>query len=461
MASSIKLKDRKYIVIYYKNHKFSTGISLPEFALEIPSEKNPNPKNIYWNFKTSKLKKDYGKDYQEVNNSIETLKNTIDKLILEAKQNNTDEIAFVKNHFLSNNNTLKNEILTKETPLIKALEKWGLDNKKNKQEVKTIINHIKYFNKDVLNKKNEAMLIDIDINWIEKFIEYCVCNKERAYEVYRKSDNITYTTIKKLKMSNSSLKKHLTNLIAFFKDIMNTNDNIKLPIKALTKITYGLATSYEKKTMKEEHTYSYLTNDEWEVIKHWKISNDRRAEWHICLDLFKFSIVTGLRFSDLTLLCLGHIKNNVISLHPKKTKNKVLSGAINVPLNEMAQEIIKKYTNQNTSIDTPIFANVIKTNQRMNLMLRKILAEIPIFNKDIEIRKYYNNEIISSFVKKHESITWHSARRTFVSLCVKNGCDIQQLQTFTGWVDIKTLQSYLDILRDDDLEKSKAIINAF
>ena len=93
------------------------------------------------------------------------------------------------------------------------------------------------------------------------------------------------------------------------------------------------------KVYQEEVENIYLTEDEINIIYSLDLPDDEERER--IRDLFVLGCYTGLRYSDLSNIKPANIKADFIHLRQGKTMNHVV-----IPLNETAQEIIKKYSNK-------------------------------------------------------------------------------------------------------------------
>ena len=455
----IRIKDGKYIRLYYDNHFFHTPYALPEKV-------NPNQENPYFSAKRGKLKSGFGKNFNEVNQVLQERKSELDSLIIEAEKQHLDALDYINNHFLKRNSELKEEIITRSTQLAEVFEIW-CDKKIKKEQGKkrssvtdiprAVLTNINHYENDI-NKKHS--ISEIDMEWIENFSIWCVKEKTRTNEVYRKTENTTYSLTKTIRLSNSTLKRHLIELRAFFEILNSTNDIINFPTEELKKYYSKLPTRHGKKVEKESWSYDYLTQKEWDIVKSYKVPDDRRKEWHQIFDLYIFCVNTGLRFSDLSALCEGDIHNGVIQLHAKKTIIKVQRGAITVKLNLRAEEIITKYKLAHTPKNEAIFGHILPTNQQANQLLRKVFAEIEILHVKKTVINFYLFDQEITYKRKCDVLSWHSSRRTFVNLLVRNGATIQQIQSMTGWIDINSIISYMAQIEDDD-EAGLGIVNNF
>ena len=76
----------------------------------------------------------------------------------------------------------------------------------------------------------------------------------------------------------------------------------------------------------------------------------------------------------------------------------------------------------------------------------------------IKSKTFIQNTTKTEFKPKHELITTHTGRKTFICLAHSRGLDIEMIKAITGITREKTLRRYLSISDDNKLEKLK---NAF
>ena len=160
------------------------------------------------------------------------------------------------------------------------------------------------------------------------------------------------------------------------------------------------------------------------------LSHDRILER--VRDAFCLGCFTGQRYSDIFNLEWSDIKNGTWYLQTKKTKDM-----IEIPLNDYALEILKKYKGKLRPIE-PL------SNVKMNENL-KILAEKAEFNELHRMVSYKGNQRSETIEKKYNLISTHTARRTFVTLSLEKGMRPETVMEITGHKDYKTLKRYIKI----------------
>ncbi|MBL7472230.1 site-specific integrase [Robertkochia sediminum] len=139
-------------------------------------------------------------------------------------------------------------------------------------------------------------------------------------------------------------------------------------------------------------------------------------------DLFIFSCYTGLSYSDVCKLTPDDIVLGIDGdqwLRVKRTKTGTIS---NIPLLEMAQEIIEKYRDQELPNNALLPHS---SNQKTNSFLKEIAVLCGI-TKDL---------------------TFHMARHTFATtVTLANGVPIESVSKMLGHRSIKTTQHYAKII---------------
>jgi len=158
-------------------------------------------------------------------------------------------------------------------------------------------------------------------------------------------------------------------------------------------------------------------------------------------DLYCFSAFTGLRFSDLFNLKHEHITPNyIINKMQKKTSDRK-----SLPLNAFAIDILKR----NEGLGSPL---PIKASQNINVDIKeclKVISENPESKIDykrlIICKKHFGKKEIDEIKPLYEAITFHTARKTFITNSVMMGIPIPVLQEYGAPKKSKDLKKYLKI----------------
>jgi integrase len=258
---------------------------------------------------------------------------------------------------------------------------------------KTLLIHLEGFCK----KKKQALTFDLfDLKFYELFTIYLVNDQEHT---------------------NNTVGKVVANLKTFLNWAIDRGYPVN-PIFSKFKIA----------TEKTETVY--LTEPELMAIYNLDLTGNKTLSK--VRDVFCFGCFTGQRFSDIAGLREEDIKGNSWHVRTLKTKD-----VIEVPLNVYALEILDKYFNQNLPL--PVMSNQ-KTNQYLKELAQK--AEL---NELITQVRFKGSVRVQETKPKHELISTHTARRTFVTLWLEKGGRPETCMEITGHTDYKTFKKYIKI----------------
>lgn len=159
-------------------------------------------------------------------------------------------------------------------------------------------------------------------------------------------------------------------------------------------------------------------------------------------DLFLFSAYTGLRYSDVTRITPEMIKGNMLKVTTKKTED-----ALEVFLLPQALSILEKYNYK---------LKGLRTNQGANKGVKRI-AELAKIDTPVKITEYFGNRTVDETVTKWQVLTFHSAKKTHITLSLKNGVSHETLSRQVGNT-LRTLKPYIAVTFED---KASEIQKAF
>lgn len=271
----------------------------------------------------------------------------------------------------------------------------------------------------------------------------------------RKSE-LTLSTIKKYKV----LKNHLLNFqqmkkykidfdsitldfydrfVAFlYNELNHTNNtahkifgNFKSFMNWCVEREYTSNLLFRKfRTREIESEVIYLSKQELLTIYNLDLTKSPRLDK--VRDIFCFACFTGQRFSDVIDFNTDDVIEGIWRLRTHKTKD-----VNEIFLNDYALEVFNKY--KNSGINFPRISN-----QKCNEYLKEIckIAEI---SDEVTIVRYRGSERIEITKPKHDFITTHTARRTFVTLSLEQNMRPEVLMKITGHKDYKTMKKYLKI----------------
>ncbi len=147
--------------------------------------------------------------------------------------------------------------------------------------------------------------------------------------------------------------------------------------------------------------------------------------------LFLISCYTGLRFSDVAALRPEHQKGEWLQLTAQKTSEK-----LTVPLRgNRAVPLLKK-----------LWAGEVRpiSNQKLNQYIKDV-ARLAQLNTPTEQVEYRGSQRTSETLPKHELISSHTGRRTFVTLSLEGGLSWETIMKATGHKDFKSFRRYIQV----------------
>lgn len=145
-------------------------------------------------------------------------------------------------------------------------------------------------------------------------------------------------------------------------------------------------------------------------------------------DMFVIACYTALRISDIQQLQDAVIRNGVISLYQKKTKDLV-----EIPILKEIAPLIEHYRNAGfPSIDRTKANRIIRT-----------LAERCRINEVITQKEQRGGETIITRKPKYELITFHTARRSCITNLYKRGYPANYVMSLSGHKSIQAFQRYM------------------
>jgi integrase len=186
-----------------------------------------------------------------------------------------------------------------------------------------------------------------------------------------------------------------------------------------------------------------LTRKEFESLYLMDLEGNKRLSQ--TRDIFCFACATGLRYSDLRQLKREHIKENVIKLTVKKTKEP-----LTIYISPVARAILDKYE----TLPNPLPQI---SNQKLNVNI-KILCEKAGVNEPIEIVRFKGNKKEATVYPKFDLIGIHTARKTFCTLALEAGSSAEQVMAVSGHRDYKSFSRYVKVTEE---LKQAVVANTF
>lgn len=158
-------------------------------------------------------------------------------------------------------------------------------------------------------------------------------------------------------------------------------------------------------------------------------------------DYLVFECQTGQRISDIKRFDLKDLTGDRWTFTPRKG-NRLSPKQNTVHLNERALSILQKYN----------WKMPVLSEQKINKNIHKACKEAGI-DKWVTIYRWAGNRRIKIEGPKHEFITSHSGRKTFITLALQSGMGADYVMEFTGIADYKTLKHYKGKFEEEAVKK--------
>lgn len=162
-------------------------------------------------------------------------------------------------------------------------------------------------------------------------------------------------------------------------------------------------------------------------------------------DAFCFCCFTGLRYSDLTNLKWGNIKESKIEIVTKKTAD-----LIEIELNKYSRKILD--SRERGGDDDRVFKKVC--NENYNIVAKRI-AKAAKINDPVKTVSYSGTERETKTLPKWNYITSHTPRKTFVTNALSLGISPLIVMKWTGHKTYNAMRPYIEIIstaKKDNME---------
>lgn len=197
----------------------------------------------------------------------------------------------------------------------------------------------------------------------------------------------------------------------------------------------------------EDRELVYLTEEELGRMENWPFHAGTTLD-HV-RDLFVFSCYTGLRFSDIHNLRKADVREGVIRVVTKKTGT-----SLEIQLNRHSRRIIEKYRGTKSDWLLPH-----EVSQVVNRHLKEIAYMLKIDTPVLVVRRS-GSHTETSYEPKHQLLTFHAGRRTFVTMAVRMGIPSQVIMSWTGHTSERMLRPYLAVVnsvKEESMRKFDAL----
>lgn len=187
----------------------------------------------------------------------------------------------------------------------------------------------------------------------------------------------------------------------------------------------------------------------WEELMHlfdFKISETKQYLARV-RDVFCFLCFTGLRYSDVDKLKRSDIKQKHIEVVTQKTVD-----GLKIELNKYSRAILDKYSDSQFEDDKAL---PVVSNAKMNEYLKE-LGKIAEINEPQRIVYFKGNQRYEEVYPKHDLLTTHCGRRTFIVNALYLGIPAEVVMKWTGHSDYNAMKPYVkivDALKESEMDK--------
>lgn len=194
------------------------------------------------------------------------------------------------------------------------------------------------------------------------------------------------------------------------------------------------------KIPEEEADAIYLTHEEIGKIYLADLSdNPHLIEYR---DLFVLACLTGLRFSDFSILQPEDLRNDMLYKKQEKSDHWVV-----IPLRKEAKTIFSdQFKDRIPDLTTPEFNRHIKTIGKLSGLYQTIKFSYKKGNKQIEVIR-----------PKYYWITSHTARRSFCTNEFLAGTPVKLIMKISGHKNEKDFYKYIRVTPEEAAQKIKEL----
>ena len=265
----------------------------------------------------------------------------------------------------------------------------GLSIKENTiKKYKSLIRHIKSF-----QNNDEFLPHTYTDKWVEEFRKYFL----------------------NIGLNDNSIAKYRAALKTFIKHFKSKGFNIPVnPQNIIVK--------------EREQVVVTLLEDELEALEDLKLDD---ANHDKVRDVFLFQCYTGARFGNVNRINKYYVKGDRWEYISIKTNQE-----ISAPLFNKSNAILQKYKDFETPL--PTF-----TNQYINEKIKDI-AKLAKLDRIVKLVKHYDNVLKEDWLKLHEIISTHCARKTYITLTLGKGVPERMVREVSGHKDERSFRRYVN-----------------
>jgi integrase len=363
-----------------------------------------NVKKEHWNLESQRIipsKKGETYNYaREYNSDLDEIKSRLSKYW---SHNFVTKSEITKEGILHAINNTQRELDKDENHSLLPSFYMFIEQNKSHRAKRTITGYRTTYNMlqtFIDEKKPKVLLSELDLAFFDQLRNYCF--EEKKY-------------------MNNTFAKVMNNFKAFmaWAEDRNLHKN----------------SAYHKfKAFEENIEVIYLTKDELFHLFNFKFELERLAKVR---DIYCFACFTGLRYSDLANLKPSNIHDEFLKITVAKTRDNDQV----IPLSKYAKSILENYK------DTIYYPLPMISSQKLNEYIKEACKKAEI-NTLITITRYSGTNKIERTVPKHELLTLHTGRKTFVTNSLVLGMNPMVVRGITGHRSDSAFRKYVKVADD-------------
>lgn len=218
-------------------------------------------------------------------------------------------------------------------------------------------------------------------------------------------------------LTNNTVGRHVEMFKCFLHWATDKGHNSSLQYRKL----------FKRGDFEREATTIALTDEELRRIENLDLSDDPRL--NNVRDLFVIGCLTGMRYSDVSGIKAEHIQDGFIRIHVTKTTETLA-----IPLTPRLKRVLDNYH--------PDYAFRPISSQKMNDYLKEV-ARLAELNDPVETIRYKGGERVATIRPKHEVLSTHAARRTFITLSLQKKVQPEIVMRVSGHKDMRSFRKYI------------------
>jgi len=265
-------------------------------------------------------------------------------------------------------------------------------------------------------RNKEITFDEINMDFYEEYSHYL------AYEHIHKNRKEVVKGLKR-----NSIGKNIKQLIVFLKNRKNKKVITELDLSGF-------------KIVEEEADAIYLTSEEINIILRLDLSEKPHLVKY--RDLIVFGCLTGLRFSDFSMIRSEDVRDGMLFKKQVKSKHRVV-----VPLRDDAYSIFINSFKRNI----PLISN-----SEFNHYIKEVGKEAG-FIQPIKHSYLKGNKMIEEVKPKYQWITSHTCRRSFCTNEYLAGTPVELIMKISGHKSLKDFYRYIKIAAEQAGQKIKEL----